>query len=123
MMVISWLGSTRFMRIAKYKPEGPAPTIEIFTLRSPDDLGEAVELLRVRCRRKQDQLVAARVRVAADLLAHRLGRGEQSGGDALDEAAGEGVVVAHVLLARTGVGEGEVGLAPQRGLARPSRLD
>src|SRR5881296_2246047 len=74
--VIPCDGSAFFMRSAKYRPAGPAPTTATLTPSprpSREHVREALHLGDVGHGREQHQLVAARFGIASDELLHRLG--------------------------------------------------
>ena len=81
--------------------------------RSRERLLEPLELVDVGHRREEDELVAARLLVAAHEVLDRPGARQVSGGDLLGEGPGEGVVVEEVVVAAIGVAEREVALAPE----------
>src|SRR5919201_5648706 len=114
-----WVGSAFLSRIARYRPAGPAPMMRTFT-RAPrrgassrQHLRQPVQLRDVGDGREEDQLVAARLLVAAHEVADGARGGQVAGGDLLGERAGERVVVAQVVGAAILVAEGEVALAPE----------
>src|SRR2546428_3440037 len=84
--------------------------------RSAERLGQPVDLLQVRNRRQQDQVVAPGFLVPPNEVLHGLRRGEIPGGDLLGEWSGEGVVLPKV------VGRGLDRFGPKREVALPPEL-
>ena len=89
---------------------------------SRDRLREPAQLREVGDGREQDELVAARLLVAADEVLDGPRAREVLRRNPLRERAGEGVVVPQVLGSAAGVAEAEVALAPEARLPRATEI-
>src|SRR5215211_8844199 len=105
---------------ARAKPARPARRQQ--SRPSRERLLEPLELLDLGRRREEDELVTARLLVAADEVLQRGRARGVCGDDLLDEPARERVVVAEVGVPAPDVAEGEVALAPELGPAGAAEI-